>query len=71
MTDRDKLVIEIERMCVITGKTYEERDHTITVHNGPKFIFTAEGEVKSIIRDGKAYGPNGQRPYVAPKGNAS
>jgi hypothetical protein len=67
MTDRDKLVIEIERMCVITGKTYEERDHTITVHNGPKFIFTADGEIKTIIKNGQAFGPEGIRPYVSPK----
>jgi len=68
MTDREKLVIEIERMCVITGKTYEERDHTITVHNGPKYIFTADGEIKTIIRNGRAFDDKGERRYVQPGG---
>jgi hypothetical protein len=68
-TDRDILRDEIERMCVISGKFFIERDTTITVIHGPKFIFTAEGEIKSIIRDGKAYGPDGQRHYVPPKGS--
>jgi hypothetical protein len=71
MSDRDILRDEIERGCVISGKIMIERDASITVIHGPKFIFTAEGEIKSIIRNGKAYGPDGQRPYVAPKGKAS
>jgi len=67
MSDRDVLRDQIERACVISGKRFEERDASINVIGGPRFIFTAEGEIKSIIKDGKAYGPDGQRPYVAPK----
>lgn len=63
MTDKDILRDEIERQCVISGKRYEEKECTITVIGGPKFIFTRAGEIKSIIRDGKAYGPDGERKY--------
>jgi hypothetical protein len=65
-TDRDILLDEIERMCCITGKTFEEREHTITVHGGPKYIFLADGTLKSIIKNGKAYGPDGEKRYVSP-----
>jgi hypothetical protein len=67
LTDRDVLRDELERMCVISGKRFEERDASINIIGGPRFIFTAEGEIKSIIKDGKAYGPDGERRYVAPK----
>lgn len=57
MTDREKLRDEIERMCVITGRTFEEKDKTISVRGGPKYTFTEAGEIKSIIRGGISYGP--------------
>jgi hypothetical protein len=71
VTDREVLSFEIERQCVITGKLMIERDASITVIHGPKYLFTADGELKSVIRDGKAYGPDGERRYVVPKGRAS
>ena len=44
----------------------EERDRSITVFNensepGPKFMFTDDGDLKSIIRDGLSYGPDGKK----------
>lgn len=61
MTDREKLRDEIERACVIAGKTCEERDSSITVIGGAKFIFLDSGELKSIIRGGISYGPDGRK----------
>jgi hypothetical protein len=60
-TDRDKLRDAIERACVIAGKVCEERDCTITVLGGPKYIFTAEGDLKSIIKGGKSFNDKGER----------
>ena len=57
MSDRDILRDHIEAVCVITGKTYEEREHSITILGGPKYQFTENGEIKSIIRGGKSFGP--------------
>jgi hypothetical protein len=66
--DRDKLIGCLLLGCAVNGKTFEERDTTVTVHGGPKYLFLADGQVKSIIRDGRAYGPEGERPYVKPRG---
>jgi hypothetical protein len=60
-TDRDKLRDEIERMCVISGKGYEETDRTIIVHDGPKYFFRIDGSIKSIIKDGISYNAEGER----------
>jgi hypothetical protein len=61
-TDRDKLRDEIERMCIIDGKTFEEKLRSITViPGGPKFLFNEEGELKSVTRDGVSYTENGVR----------
>jgi hypothetical protein len=70
--DRDKLEGAIAISCAIRGKQYEDRDHTLTVIGEPKFkyIFTADDEIKTIIRDGRAYDENGERRYVAPKGRS-
>jgi hypothetical protein len=65
MTDRDVLRDEIERMCVIHGKTFDEKGKSITVlPSGPKFIFMTDGSIKTIIRGGKAFDSNGPRKYV-------
>ena len=61
LTDRDILRDQIERACVIAGKTCEERDYSITVIGGPKYLFLDNGELKSIIRDGISYGPDGKK----------
>ena len=61
MTDRDVLRDEIERVCVIYGKTFVEKDRTINVLGGPKYIFEADGTLKSIIKAGQSFGPNGGR----------
>ena len=54
--DRDKLEGAIAISCAIRGKQYEDRDHTLTIVGEPKFkyLFTADGEIKSIIRNGRA-----------------
>jgi hypothetical protein len=81
MTDRDVLRDEIERDVIIHNatakgrgvplKAMQERDKTITVlPGGPKFIFLPDDTLKSIIKAGKAYDSNGERRYVAPKGNS-
>ena len=69
MTDRDKLVA-VFTLLQKHGKitSFEERGNSIEIFDGPKYMFTAEGEIKSIIRDGRAFGPDGERPYVAPRG---
>jgi hypothetical protein len=54
-TDRDILRDEIERMCCISGNVFEERDSTITVVGVMKYMFTPQGELKAVIRDGVSY----------------
>lgn len=61
MTDRESITQEVERACIIAGKSYVETEHSLTVIGGPKFTWTAEGEIKSIIRGGQSYGPDGGR----------
>jgi len=61
LTDRDILVDEIERMCVIDGKECVETEHAIEIVGVAKFLWTDDGQIKSIIRDGKSYGPEGVR----------
>ena len=65
MTDRDVLRDEIERMCVIDRMVCKERGQSIEVIGGPKYMFTAEGELKSIIssNDGKSFDADGERIY--------
>ena len=60
MTDREKLTVEIERVCAITGKQVIEKEHSLEVIGGPKYLFTAEGEIRSIIRGGQSFGPHGK-----------
>lgn len=60
-TARDKLRDMIERVCVIDGMHVEERESTINIVGVAKFMFTPEGELKSIIRGGKSYTPDGER----------
>jgi hypothetical protein len=67
MTDREKLSFEIERQCLIQSLSCEEKENSITVAGHVKYLFTADGEIKSIIRNGRAFGPDGERIYVAPK----
>ena len=66
-TDRDKLRDELERVCVIKGLRFEERERTILAGN-VKYIFTPEGEIKTIVKGGKAFSAEGERKYVPPKG---
>ena len=61
MTDREILTVHIEYACAVAGKTYEEHEHSISIVGGPKYIFTEDGQIKSVIRDGKSYGPDGTR----------
>jgi len=50
---------------VIRKKNYAETDSTITViPGGPKYMFTADGELRSIIRDGKSFDADGERRYT-------
>jgi hypothetical protein len=59
-SDRDKLTYEIYRQCLITGKGFVEKNLSITVNGGPKYQFTIDGELKSIIINGRSYGPDGE-----------
>ena len=57
MTDRDKIRAAID----IQDVEWTEHEHSISVRGGPKFMFTAAGEIRSIIRDGRGYGENGRK----------
>lgn len=63
MSDRDILRDHIERQIIIDNATLGtdysmvEREHSISVVGGPKYQFTENGEIKSIIRGGKSFGP--------------
>lgn len=61
LTDKDILRDEIERVCVIDGLIFTEKDRTITIPGRVKYIFETDGTVKSIIKDGKSFGPDGSR----------
>ena len=59
----------IRNACELFLSPHEwiERDTTITIHGIRKYIFTSDGDLKTVIQDGKSYGPDGERPYVPPK----
>jgi hypothetical protein len=62
MTDRDILRDEIERLCIIDGKTFEEKLRSITVlPGGPKYMFDADGNLKSVMKAGVSYNEKGAR----------
>ena len=73
MTDRDSISEALLLVCWAKNKQahrevirLDERDKSITVLNensdpGPKYMFTDEGELKSIIRGGNSYGPDGKK----------
>ena len=61
MTARQKISAVIEALSGAQGFDYEEREHSITVKGGNKYIFTTDGELKSVIRGGNSYGPEGKR----------
>ena len=60
MTDRDILRDEIERLCIIQQKNVKETDSCIEViPGGPKYIFTPEGVLRSVIKMGVSYKEHG------------
>jgi hypothetical protein len=61
MTDREKLTEHIERVCAITGKMVIEHDRSLEVVGGPTYRWTDDGQIKSIVKDGQSYGPEGKR----------
>ncbi len=81
MTDRDIISIELTRACLIHNCTAKERNvpekvidetpYSIivkdgTATDGPRYIFDADGVLKSIIKDGRSYGNDGERKYKKP-----
>ena len=64
MTERDLIRNVIEKACAITGKQMIEHDFSISITNGPKYLFTAAGQIKSIIKNGKSYSSEGERGYT-------
>jgi hypothetical protein len=57
MTDREILRSAID----ISSDEWEESRACITVKGGPKYIFYADGTLRSVINNGRSYGPNGAR----------
>ena len=68
LTDREKLLRAIDLVCDLRDIDYQEHGNDgRLVPNGSidlpgvKLMFTDDGEIKSICRDGKIYGPDGAR----------
>jgi hypothetical protein len=67
-TDRDTFRDELDRQIVFANVAagYDkyhlvEKITTIEVTpSGPKFTFTPDGDVRSVIVDGKSFGPDGK-----------
>jgi hypothetical protein len=77
LTDRDILRDKIEIAITIENvqrqsegkklKVIVERERSIQVIPGPRFIFTEANEIKSIIKGGRSYGPDGNQSRRAPR----
>ena len=67
-TDRDTFRDELDRQVILDNVAacyakYHliEKDTSIEViPSGPKFTFTSDGDLRSVIVDGKSYGPDGK-----------
>ena len=46
---------------------WEEKGFSIRVVGGPKYMFTSDGMLKSVITGGKSFGPHGENSYRSPK----
>jgi hypothetical protein len=55
VTDRDVL----RNWINLQTDGWEEREYSITVFGGPKYMFLADGTIKSVIKDGRSYHPGG------------
>jgi hypothetical protein len=66
-TDRDTIRLLID-VAVDLGKLdpedWEEKDWSISIKGGVKYLFLSDGRIKSIIKDGKSYGPDGEATSV-------
>jgi hypothetical protein len=51
LTDRDKIRLWIK----VQTDDWEETFKSITVRRGAKYIFTDDGELKTIVKHGKSY----------------
>jgi len=51
MTDRDRLRDLID----LTTNEWEEKDSSIIVRGGAKYMFLPSGELRSVIINGKSY----------------
>jgi len=58
VTDRQKLLAMIE----VFAHDYEDKPRSTTIlESGIKILWTEDGQIKSIVRNGRSYGPDGQR----------
>ena len=61
MTDREKLTAVVAATC---DRWRETLNSLIIYDSATKIIFTAEGEIKSVIRDRKSFGPDGKNGHA-------
>jgi hypothetical protein len=61
-TDRDTIRLLID-VAVDLGKLdpedWEEKDWSIIIKGGNKYMFLQDGRLKSVIKGGQSYGPDG------------
>jgi len=57
-TDREKLTAILDAF----GSDYEDKNHsTVIPCNRTKILWTDDGRIRSIIRNGKSYGPGEEK----------
>ena len=61
-TDRDVIRDLIDLYCL--PEDWDEKDGSIAVKGGAKYQFLSDGRLKSIIKEGKSYGPDGKIAYA-------
>jgi hypothetical protein len=60
-TERDTIRDWLNWTACVQGKNVEEKDSTLCViPGGPKYIFYKDGTLKSVIKNGESYGPDGK-----------
>ena len=65
MTDREKITTIVEAVC----DRYRETDMSLYIYDSNmKIMFTDEGEIRTVIRGNRSYGPGGLR-SVRPRGS--
>lgn len=65
MNDREKIRTVLD-IFLQYGFDWVESEKTITVIRGPKFMFLDDGTIRSVIKGGEGWGPDGLKYRMTP-----